>query len=109
VIDNSQQWGFGSASIANVRDWRETDSDLVPRDDTAVGPENEWHLIDMARGAELVVFGFGKLGGDLGRSTVEAIRAIGKLPCAPKLNDDGSPAHPLYLRASLRPFPMEAT
>jgi hypothetical protein len=107
-IGYARQWGFGWASIGNVRAWRETDPDLVPRDSTAIGPENEWHLIDMMRGAELIVMGFGKLGGEHGRSVVELVRASGKVPCALKLNEDGSPQHPLYLRATLRPFPMVA-
>jgi hypothetical protein len=36
----------------------------------------------------------------------EIIRRAGKTPHALKLNGDGSPAHPLYLRGDLRPFAM---
>jgi hypothetical protein len=54
-----------------------------------------------------VVFGFGKLGGQLGRSAIETIRGLGNVPHALHLNKDGSPQHPLYLSGSLKPFPME--
>jgi hypothetical protein len=108
-IDFTRRWGFGWCSVGNVRAWRETDPELVPRDATAVGPENEWHLLDMARGAELVVFGFGKLGGPLGLSTIKLVRDHGKVPHALHLNADGSPQHPLYLSGSLKPFSMEGS
>lgn len=35
------------------------------------------------------------------------IRSARKVPHALKLNDDGSPTHPLYLSSKLKPFPME--
>jgi hypothetical protein len=79
----------------------------VPPDPLAIGPHNATHLAALCKQADLVVCGWGKLGGAMGPSTLELIRSTGKVPHALKLNNDGSPAHPLYLSASLKPQPME--
>ncbi len=106
--DYTTRWGFSEMRIVNVRAWVETDSDKVPEDPLAIGPENEQHIRQQATEAELVVCGWGKLGGELGRRTLELVRAH-CVPHALKLNDsDGSPAHPLYLAKKLEPFPLEA-
>lgn len=105
-IGYARRWGFGWASVANARAWRETNPKLVPGGSFAIGPENDEHISAMAREAELVVCGWGHLGGARGPVVLELVRLAGKVPHALKLNADGSPAHPLYLDGSLKPFPM---
>jgi hypothetical protein len=105
-IGYTRAWGYGWAAIANVRAWRETDPDLVPRDATAIGPDNDSHITAMAQAAEFVVCGWGALGGERGSFVLDLLRGLGKLPHALKLTKDGAPGHPLYLSASLKPFPM---
>lgn len=100
-------WGYGWFWVVNVRAWRETDPKKVPEDPKAVGPENAAVIRAAAAAAHLVVCGWGKLGGAQGLATLDLIRESGKEPHALKLNDDGSPAHPLYLNSNLMPFPME--
>jgi hypothetical protein len=39
-----------------------------------------------------------------GKRVLDMIRRVGEAPHALKLNRDGSPAHPLYLRGDLIPF-----
>lgn len=102
-------WGYGWSVTANVRAWRETNPKLVPDDPQAIGPENDRHLNDLVCGADVVVCGWGKLGGARGPVVLDLIRKAGKVPHALKLNGDGSPAHPLYLASKLKPFPMEDT
>ena len=102
----AKRWGYGWAMLGNVRAWRETDPDKVPGDPEAIGPENIRYLFECVQRAEVVVCGWGKLGGTLGPGVLRLIRAAGKVPHALKLNQDGSPAHPLYLRADLLPIPF---
>lgn len=100
--------GFGWAWVCNVRAWRETDPKKVPPDPAAIGPENDRHIVQAALGAELVVCGWGKLGGARGPVVLDLLRSAGVVPHALALNADGSPRHPLYLGASLQPSPMSA-
>lgn len=102
--DYAGRWGYGWVWVANVRAWRETDPKLLPFGTKAIGPMNFHYLGEAVAAAELVVCGWGKLGGDHAASVLEIIRQAGKTPHALKLNGDGSPAHPLFLRGDLRPF-----
>lgn len=109
-INYCRDWGYGWAAVGNVRAWRETHPKLMPEDPRAIGPDNTEHLVLMANKADLVVCGWGKLGGPRG----ELVKALvlqrtGKVPHALKLTQEGFPWHPLYLRADLKPFPMEGT
>lgn len=106
-IDYCRRWEFGWAWVVNARAWMETDPELVPPDPLAIGPDNDYHIAHWAAQAEIVVCGWGKLGGRRASDVLALIDcAAGKRPHALKLNGDGSPTHPLYLRATLKPFPM---
>lgn len=103
-------WGYGWSVTMNVRAWRETNPKLVPPDPLAVGPDNDRQLVGLVtEHADLVVCGWGKLGGKRGTEVLRLIRSAGKVPHALKLTKAGEPGHPLYLRADLKPFPMEDT
>jgi hypothetical protein len=102
-----RDWGFGWAGVVNVRAWRETNPKLVPADPEAIGPDNYNHIIEACLASELVVCGWGKLGGvSQGLYTLGLVIGAGKVPHALKLNKDGSPCHPLYLASRLMPVPM---
>jgi hypothetical protein len=103
-----RDWGFGWSGTLNVRAWRETNPKLVPCDALAVGPSNDLNLQQVLAdpAVELVVCGWGELGGDRGRVVLDIIRAAGRVPHALKLTKGGNPGHPLYLPKSANPFPM---
>jgi hypothetical protein len=105
-IGYCRDWGYSWAGVCNVRAWRETDPRKVPPDPEAIGADNDDHIIDCVREAALVVCGWGKLGGARGPHILQLIRNAGAVPSALKLNKDGSPCHPLYLAANLKPVPM---
>jgi hypothetical protein len=107
-ISYAQRWGYGWCRVVNVRAWRETDPKKVPPDPVAVGPDNFRHIREQADQAAIVVAGFGKLGGFLGKKTIAEVQAYDIAVHALKLNKDGSPQHPLYLRADAKPMPMGA-
>ncbi len=105
----TRAWGFAEMRVVNVRAWIATDPKDVPKDDAiAIGFDNGMHIIENARTAQLVVCGWGKLGGSAGLRCLQLLRDEKMNPHALRLNLDGSPAHPLYLPGSLKPFPMEA-
>lgn len=105
-VEYARRWGFGWAWIVNVRAWRERDPKKVPEDPLAIGPENDRAVVQAALGSELFVCGWGKLGGARGPETLDLLRRCGVALHALKLNGDGSPTHPLYLRGDLKPFEM---
>jgi hypothetical protein len=101
-----RDWGFGWAVVVNCRAWRATHPKSVPPDPRAIGDENDLFIREYAETCELVVCGWGKLGGVRGPVVLDLIRSAGKVPHALRQNKDGSPCHPLYLPASCKPFPL---
>ncbi|MFC3705936.1 DUF1643 domain-containing protein [Devosia honganensis] len=95
--------GFSGMAKCNVGDYRATDPKmLVQPGVVAVSEANIPTIRRVARGAGQVVLCHGKLNRALapaGRAIVEALREDGiELWCF-GTNADGSPKHPLYLRA----------
>ncbi len=108
-IAYAARWGYEWCHVVNVRAWRETDPRKLPADPLAVGPDNDLHIVAEAQRANVVVAGWGKLGGARGFEVLRLLRENGKEPLALKLNGDGSPHHPLYVRMDTVPVPMPAT
>ncbi len=98
------RWGYGWALLGNPRAWSETDTKAVPPDPEAIGPDNAVHLLDLCRRSELVVCGWGTNGGALAIDTMHQLASEGVDLHALKLNQDGSPTHPLYQPWSAKPF-----
>jgi hypothetical protein len=69
-----------------------------------IGPENDATLVRLAASAGIIIAAWGNDGGHLGRD--RAVMAILPDLHALKRNKDGSPAHPLYLRGDVMPFPL---
>ena len=101
-----RDWGYGWSWTANIEPTRETNPRLVvPAPPEMQARNSEW-ILAAAESADLVVCGWGQLGGPRGLGTLQALRSIGIVPHALKLNANGTPAHPLYLKARLRPKAM---
>ncbi|KQX42654.1 hypothetical protein ASD04_01405 [Devosia sp. Root436] len=95
--------GFSGMVKCNVGDYRATDPKmLVQPDIVAVSPANLPVIRQAASGADRVVLCHGKLNKALapaGKTIVEALKADGVELWCFGTNADGSPKHPLYLRA----------
>lgn len=103
----SQAWGFDELTIVNTYALRSTDPKGLWKVADPVGPENDAAILAACERAEMVVCAWGK---NAKQGRIAQLRQLlagqaSKLH-ALKLNNDGSPAHPLHLNGSLRPQPF---
>jgi hypothetical protein len=101
----AEAWGFGALIVTNIFGWRATDPAALRRVRDPVGSGNDAAIVRAASEASLVVCAWGNHGLQQSRSQeVKRLLADRKLHVL-KLNGSGEPAHPLYLRGSLRAKP----
>jgi hypothetical protein len=102
VVNFARAWDFGGLVVTNLFALRSTDPKRLRRARDPIGPENDRHLVEAAT--------WGAHGSYLGRdrAVLRLLRANGIEPHALQLTNGGYPAHPLYLRADLKPFSLEA-
>lgn len=107
-----KQWGqqadgpeYGWFDVVNLFAFRSTIPEALKTAADPIGPENDAHILDAARGAHLVVCAWGTHGGLRGRSkaVIELLRTNGIEPRCLKLSKGGEPVHPLYQPGSLVP------
>ena len=103
-MNYAKSWGYGGVMMGNLFAYRATDPKELFKTTEPIGEENNTWLKNLASEADLVVAAWGNMGTHLGRSQ-EVISFLPNLLCL-KLNKSGEPAHPLYLKADLRPFPL---
>lgn len=103
----ARSWGCAGVIMVNAFAYRSTDPRVLKARPAPVGPRNDDYIRMAAQRAEIVVVCWGAPGGARGRRdqadpygsvpVVEVLREW-RLECLGK-NRDGSPRHPLYLRA----------
>lgn len=104
-IGFAQSWGYGWLVVGNVYALRSTDPRVLWNVDDPVGPENDRHLGEICREAELVVCAWGAHAKPDRVAQVRAvIESAGQVPHALRLTAAGAPGHPLYLPGDLKPF-----
>lgn len=104
-IDFAKRWGYGALCMTNIFAWRDTDPEKMKRELEPIGLYNDEWLTKVAAGAGVIVAAWGKHGAHMNRAE-QVKKLIPNLQCL-KLNGDGSPQHPLYLKATLTPFPLQ--
>lgn len=101
----TRAWGFATMVMCNLFAFRATDPRVMKAALDPIGPENDRTLINVARGAAIVICAWGPHGTHMNRD--QAVRAI--LPADKlrylRLTQDGHPGHALYLPAHLDPQP----
>ena len=103
-ISYAKQWGYGALHMTNLFAWRDTDPAAMKRQAKPVGSKNDATLQRLAAEAGLVVAAWGRHGAHLGRDAV--VKSMLPNLHALAVNQDGSPAHPLYLNGGLIPLPF---
>lgn len=100
-MDFAARWGFKALCMTNLFAFRSTDPRGMRRASHPIGVDNDKWLLRCASGAGIIIAAWGKNGPFMGRS--EAV--IKMLPTLHylRLNDDGTPEHPLYIPAITKP------
>lgn len=105
--DYAERWGFSGFEVANLFALRSTDPDgLLPHPDPVGDPANLLAIEDVAKRCQLVMAGWGRVRPKLRYRIAPVLKVLTQL-CdvhALKVNDDGTPAHPLYLAKAREPF-----
>lgn len=105
-VDYARRWGFDWLYMGNLMAFRSTDPKGLPGDSlAAVGPMNAEALAWMSQKAELVVCSWGANKIAIGPYAVQLAARMMQRQNARHLglNKDGSPKHPLYLKATAQP------
>lgn len=103
-INFAQAWGYGGLCMVNLFAYRATVPAVMMAAKEPVGADNDQWLSRLASDAGIVVAAWGNDGRFLDRSA-QVKDLLSDLHCL-KMNKSGEPAHPLYLKAELKPLPM---
>ncbi len=103
----ARSWGYGGQLVGNVHAYRATAKERLLEVDDPVGPENDRMIPKMAARAKTVVLAYGQPPKALRQRGAEVVSLLSKHRglCHLRLAKDGTPVHPLYLPADLRPRP----
>lgn len=104
LVRYAKSWGYGGFVVHNLFAWRATNPAELAEVADPIGPDNALYLF-AEHEYPLTVVGWGAHAGDRGREITAQLQDAGVQLRALAVNRDGSPAHPLYLRASLTPQP----
>ena len=101
-------WGYGGIYVGNTFAYRATDKKHLRLVADPIGPDNDQHLVAMAKASHIVVFAYGQPGhrtlGPRGQLVARLLmEKAGITPHILKLSKGGIPTHPLYLLESLEP------
>lgn len=106
-----RRWpGFGAVWIGNAFAYRATDQGKLAEVEDPIGPDNDWHLLEMAHAARVIIMAYGT-------PKVPALRergpAVARLMVREGLGHrlrvfrlsprGGVPMHPLYLPDNIEP------
>ena len=117
IMRYSKRWGYHALDVVNLFAFRATDPKRLNNPQyplQIVGIENDPWIADTVKQADCVIAAWGKHGRLYGRehSVLKLIRDLGQKYAPPvcylKLNNDGTPAHPLYLKDTLAPQKWKA-
>jgi len=100
-INYSKSWGYGGLCMVNLFSFRATNPEDMFKEKEPIGSKNDEWIKNLSKEAGIVVAAWGNSGIHLGRSK-EIMKLLPELHYL-KLNKSGEPAHPLYLKGTLKP------
>jgi hypothetical protein len=104
----ARTWDYGGIYVGNTFAYRATNKKHLRGIPNPVGPDNDKHLIAMAKLAGIFIFAYGQPGHkslqSRGPLLAKILIGVGIKPHVLKLSNNGTPCHPLYLRKTLKPI-----
>lgn len=104
----AKDWGYGALCMTNLFAYRATDPEVMKAQEDPTGMENNTRLLEVGQHAGLIIAAWGKHGAHNDCQTWVTRMFFDcklKLHCLGK-NKDGTPKHPLYLKATALPQPF---
>lgn len=104
----AKDWGYGALCMTNLFAYRATNPEVMKAQEDPTGMENNTRLLEIGQHAGLIIAAWGKHGAHNDRqswATKMFFDCNLKLHCLGK-NKDGTPKHPLYLKATALPQPF---
>ena len=99
-INYAQNWGYGSLLMVNLFAYRATIPTELKNVKNPIGNDNDLHITELLKKADLAVATWGN-GGSLLNRDKDVKKIILNLMCL-KINKSGQPAHPLYQKKDLK-------
>ncbi len=99
-INYAQNWGYGSLLMVNLFAYRATMPSELKNVKNPIGNDNDLHIIELSKKADIVVAAWGNEGTLLNRDK-EVKKTLPNLMCL-KINKSGQPSHPLYQKKDLK-------
>ena len=99
-INYAQNWGYGSLLMVNLFAYRATLPTELKNAKNPIGNDNDLHIIELSKKADIAVAAWGNEGNLLNRDK-EVKKILPNLMCL-KINKSGQPAHPLYQKKDLK-------
>ena len=99
-INYAQNWGYGSLLMVNLFAYRATMPSELKNVKNPIGNDNDLHIIELSKKADIAVAAWGNEGTLLNRDK-EVKKILPNLMCL-KINKSGQPAHPLYQKKDLK-------
>ena len=99
-INYAQNWGYGSLLMVNLFAYRATLPSELKNVKNPIGNDNDLHILELSKKADLTVAAWGNEGFLLNRDKVVK-KLIPNLMCL-KINKSGQPSHPLYQKKNLK-------
>lgn len=100
----AKKWSFKAMCMTNLFAFRATDPRDMKKAIEPIGPDNDKWLLAISGEADLIVAVWGTHGKHHGR-TDKVLKCLRNVHCLAR-NSDGSPHHPFYLPANLKPIPL---
>jgi hypothetical protein len=106
-IDYTKRWGYDRLLVVNLYSFRATDPKELLNVLDPVGPLNDNHIRVAFGQSERIIAAWGSSLPLSGMKRAEEVlwiaKQMGKLIYSLRMNQDGNPAHPLYLPKELKP------
>jgi len=99
-INYAQNWGYGSLLMVNLFAYRATMPSELKNVKNPIGNDNDLHIIELSKKADIAVAAWGNEGNLLNRDK-EVKKILPNLMCL-KINKSGQPSHPLYQKKDLK-------